>query len=54
MIVASTSTLTPRPRASIFTTTLAESRKARNTLVMVSAAQLMTRAVADSPAATLA
>lgn len=53
MIEASIRTLTPRPRASILTTTFVESRKARKTLVMMSAAQLMTRPVAASPVATV-
>jgi hypothetical protein len=53
MSVASMMMLTPRPSASIFTTTSVDSRNARKTQVMISAAQLMTRAVAARPSATL-
>lgn len=44
--VASISTLTPRPRASIFTTTLSLATKAKKTLAIITAAALITRAVA--------
>ena len=40
---ASMRMLAPRPRASILITTLDESRNEKNTLVMISAAQLMTQ-----------
>jgi hypothetical protein len=54
MIVASTMMLTPSPRASILTTALLYGTKARNMRVMISAAQLITRARAASPPLTLA
>jgi hypothetical protein len=53
MIAASTMMLTPS-RASILTTALLYSTKARNMQVMISAAQLITRAGAASPPVTLA
>lgn len=46
--------LTPSPTASILTTALLYSTKARNMQVMISAAQLITRAGAASPPVTLA
>lgn len=52
MMLASTMMLTPRPSASILTTTLLDSRKARKTQVMITAAQVITRAVAARPSPT--
>jgi hypothetical protein len=51
--VASISTLTPRPSASILITTASEARKEKNTLIMISAAEVITRAVTARPDATL-
>lgn len=48
------STLTPSPSASILITTLSASRNAKNTDIMISAAELITRAVTASPLTTLA
>ena len=53
-MVASMSTLTARPRPSILTTMLSLTMNAAKTLTMMSAAQLMTRAVISSACATLA
>ena len=52
-MVASTSTATVRPTANILTSTSGDSRKAANTLIMMSAADVITRAVAASPSTTL-
>lgn len=50
--VASMSTLTARPRPSILTTMLSLTIKAAKTLAMISAAQVITRAVISSAWAT--
>ena len=52
-MVASTSTAIVRPTANILTSTSGDSRKAANTLIMISAADVITLAVAASPSTTL-
>ncbi|GIU98950.1 MAG: hypothetical protein KatS3mg014_0566 [Actinomycetota bacterium] len=51
--VASMSTATARPNPIIFTVVLSFSRNARNTAIITSAAEVMTRAVERIPTATL-
>jgi DNA polymerase-3 subunit gamma/tau len=53
MTVASTNTAVARPRPIIFTVGSSTSTKLRKTQIMISAAEVMTRAVAASPAGTL-
>jgi hypothetical protein len=52
-MVASTSTATARPRPRIFTVGSGFGTKARNTLIMMSAADVMTRPVLARPWTTL-
>ena len=51
-IVASTNTAVARPRPIIFTVGSSPSTKLRNTQIMISAADVMTRAVAAMPSIT--
>ena len=52
-MVASTNTATVNPTANILTSTSDDSRNAANTLIMMSAADVITLAVAASPSTTL-